>query len=64
MDRLLNKLNEFRALGAAILGIAIAVAAFKAGGWQGWLVGGAFLVFAAYMVVASFRSPRYRPPQT
>jgi hypothetical protein len=60
MDRVLNRLNGVRALGAAVVSIAIAVAALRAGGWQGYLIGGVFLTFGAFMVVAAFRWPKFR----
>ena len=34
----------FRGLGALVLFGVIGVAAFRAGGWQGWLIGALFLL--------------------
>ena len=38
------------------MALVIAVAALRSGGWQGWLVGSVFLVFASYLVVALIRT--------
>jgi membrane protein implicated in regulation of membrane protease activity len=64
VERFLNGLNFLDGIRGAILFGVIAVAAIIAGGWQGWLIGLVFLVLAVYALVAPWKWPKYRPPET